>query len=161
MKTCAKCKLAKSKSDFGKRSSSKDGLNYYCKNCDSANCKAYYSKNKTKIKLKVLAWQASNKEKVNSYKKKNKLNNPDYDLMRTHGVNKKQYDNMFNKQNGCCAVCRINQSEFKRSLAVDHDHKTGKIRGLLCDRCNVALGMVRDSKDVLCKLIIYLEQSEE
>lgn len=58
-----------------------------------------------------------------------------------------------------CEVCAIPSSEFKKGLCYDHDHQTGKFRGWLCSRCNVALGMTRDRIDVLEKLILYLKKN--
>lgn len=59
-----------------------------------------------------------------------------------------------------CEVCGILASELKKSLCFDHDHMTGKFRGWLCTRCNVALGMVRDNPNVLRALIDYLESKK-
>lgn len=56
-----------------------------------------------------------------------------YSLKRLYGITPEQYDELFEKQNGCCAVCGRHQREFKTRLAVDHDHATGEIRGLLCN----------------------------
>ncbi len=66
------------------------------------------------------------------------------------------YQAMFLQQNGNCAICGTNQSQLKRELALDHDHATGKLRGLLCDRCNVGLGMFQDNKERLLQAIQYL-----
>jgi hypothetical protein len=71
---------------------------------------------------------------------------------------------IFNKQNGVCAIC-FQKERSKRKpnhfginkLAVDHDHKTGKIRGLLCNCCNTAIGRFNDSIAVLQNAISYLE----
>ena len=62
---------------------------------------------------------------------------------------------MYNNQNGCCAVCGKHQSEFKRIFDVDHDHVTGKVRGLLCRSCNTGLGYYETKKDLFK---IYLKQ---
>jgi hypothetical protein len=58
-------------------------------------------------------------------------------------------------QNGVCAAC-FKTCSIKKNLAVDHDHKTGKVRGLLCQNCNVALGHARENPDVLRRLAEYL-----
>lgn len=57
-------------------------------------------------------------------------------LKQKYGIDLKQYEVMLKEQNYRCAICNKHQSHFKRSLHVDHDHKSGKIRGLLCFRCN-------------------------
>lgn len=78
-----------------------------------------------------------------------------------YGITPEQYDQMFREQGGLCAICGL---EGKKTLAtqrfalhVDHDHKTGKVRGLLCHNCNTILGNAGDSPDVLVKAIAYLE----
>lgn len=69
-----------------------------------------------------------------------------------------EYDKLFLNQSGCCAVCKRHQEEFKRALAVDHCHITGKVRGLLCGGCNTCLGHVKDSIDLLNVLVSYLKE---
>ena len=64
---------------------------------------------------------------------------------------------MFLEQDGCCKLCNKHQSLFKRRLAVDHCHSTGRIRGLLCGNCNKGLGNFQDSKILLHKAIEYLK----
>lgn len=58
-------------------------------------------------------------------------------LKRLYGVSKEQYEGMLSKQGGCCAICKRPPKRYR--LAVDHDHKTGKVRGLLCSPCNLVL----------------------
>lgn len=65
-----------------------------------------------------------------------------------------QYDQMFEKQNGTCLLC--NKIEIGKRLAVDHDHETGKIRGLLCQRCNCVLGLADENIDLFYKLINHI-----
>lgn len=59
-----------------------------------------------------------------------------YMLKYNYGITAEQYEALLQKQNGCCAVCERHYTEFARQLAVDHDHHTHEIRGLLCDHCN-------------------------
>lgn len=82
-------------------------------------------------------------------------------LRSRYGISGVDYAAMLEKQRGVCAVCgqaevAVFRGRLKR-LAVDHDHKTGKIRGLLCLQCNSALGIVRDDAELLHKLAAYLE----
>jgi hypothetical protein len=80
------------------------------------------------------------------------------------GINIEQYQKMFDEQNGCCAVCGETETEIHprsgrlRRLAVDHCHKTGKVRGLLCNNCNRAIGLLKDDPTVLRSAINYLEK---
>lgn len=59
-----------------------------------------------------------------------------YHLKRLYGITEEQYDELFSRQDGLCAVCQRDASEFSVRLAVDHNHKTGEVRGLLCNFCN-------------------------
>ena len=79
-------------------------------------------------------------------------------LVRKYGVTLAEYETMLADQNGVCAICETT-NDTVRPLAVDHDHTTGKVRGLLCDRCNPGIGYFRDKIDVLRKAITYLEEA--
>lgn len=68
-----------------------------------------------------------------------------------------EYELILQSQAYRCAICRKHNSEFKISLAVDHDHETESIRGILCVRCNLALGAVNDSVHILLNMIDYLK----
>jgi hypothetical protein len=63
---------------------------------------------------------------------------------------------LFQKQGGKCAICGVDQSVLKMKLCIDHDHKTEKIRGLLCWWCNLGLGYFRDKTNLLEEAIRYL-----
>lgn len=80
-------------------------------------------------------------------------------LKNRHNITLIQYNQMFTNQSGNCAICNINQIKLKRRLAVDHCHKTGKIRGLLCERCNVSLGNFNDNVETLKNAILYLSKN--
>ena len=67
---------------------------------------------------------------------------------------------MLEAQNGVCAICGEARPE-ERTLHVDHDHETGAIRGLLCVRCNNAIGDLRDDNDLARKLADYLDRDDE
>ena len=79
-----------------------------------------------------------------------------------YGLTVAQYDEMFAAQGGCCAVCGRPESRMKGGkvarLSVDHDHKTGKVRGLLCDKHNRALGLLGDSADIVECAAAYLRR---
>lgn len=68
-------------------------------------------------------------------------------LKQTYGITLKDYNEMVTRQNKKCAICGRSQSEFPRRLFVDHDHKTGKVRGLLCPGCNLGLGYFEKYKE--------------
>lgn len=106
--------------------------------------KAYYIKNRQQI-------LATKKEKV-------RILRPH--LMERYGITPEQYDAMFYEQGGGCAICGREDSGRKnhKLLCVDHDHKTGKVRGLLCDECNNGLGRFQDDPELLMAAINYLQQ---
>ncbi len=93
--------------------------------------------------------------------RKCKRNTRAYSRESFHGINEAQYELMLKSQNGVCAICgkletMKHQSGKLRSLAVDHNHKTCKIRGLLCNRCNIILGQFNDDPRLLEKAAQYL-----
>ena len=77
-----------------------------------------------------------------------------------YGLNKEQYMAMLEAQNGTCAICQKVNSKGAW-LAVDHCHTTKKVRGLLCQKCNIALGQVNDNPAILAGMIAYLITSSE
>lgn len=85
----------------------------------------------------------------------NGILNPDGSTFTT--VN---YDRLYQVQQGRCAVCKKHQTEVKKRLGADHDHTTGKIRGLLCDPCNRGLGLFKDNIELLLAAINYLEATK-
>lgn len=81
-----------------------------------------------------------------------------YDLTRKYGIASEEYEEMYSAQNGQCAICGTHADESIRGLFVDHDHSSGKVRGLLCIRCNGLLGYCDDTETVLIKAIEYLQK---
>ena len=85
----------------------------------------------------------------------------EYDLelhmKRAYGLDFKDYERMLEEQNGVCAICiSPPPNNRKTRLAIDHCHKTGKVRGLLCDKCNRSIGLLKDDVSVLKSAIKYL-----
>lgn len=74
------------------------------------------------------------------------------------GMTLEEYDLMLTNQQGCCKVCGDHIEDLSKFLAVDHNHITGNVRGLLCNRCNVALGMLREDTNIMKNLIKYVEE---
>lgn len=130
--------------------------------------KQYYQNNKEKIHLRAKEWALKNKEKVNKRKKdyynKQKFRIKAYYLKATFGITLKQYDEMFEKQNGLCAICFKKEQRLIDNipvrLSVDHNHATGKIRALLCGLCNKGIGNFKDNIDLLKNAIEYLKKFE-
>lgn len=80
----------------------------------------------------------------------------DYKYKSNYGITIDDYNAMFEEQQGCCAICQKHQSEFKKSLHVDHNHKTGQIRGLLCHNCNLAIGRLQDNPVIISRALEYV-----
>ncbi len=87
----------------------------------------------------VRNWKKNNPEKVRLTKRKN--------MLKKYGLTIELYDQMLAQQNHSCNICLKHESEFKTRLSVDHCHKTGRVRGLLCNVCNTMLGQWKDDKE--------------
>jgi hypothetical protein len=144
-KICTKCDISKNLTEFPIRNNSKDGHAGQCKLC----CQLY-NKN----------WKKSNPEYYKTLWKDNKLSETDRRLTRLYGTTLDQYNNLLRIQNGKCKICGKSATEFKRNLAVDHCHKTGKPRSLLCSNCNTGLGAFKDSIELLGLAQLYIKEHE-
>ncbi|MCI0440747.1 MAG: endonuclease VII domain-containing protein [Chloroflexi bacterium] len=84
-----------------------------------------------------------------------------YQLFYHYGITLEEYDAMVKKQKSVCAICKRAPDPHKRqkALFVDHDHATGRVRGLLCNKCNTSLGGFSDSPFVLRAALDYLEEN--
>lgn len=112
-------------------------------------------KNPDKIKKQKKKWRDNNKDKVkNMRRRRYLLADRNSQLVLRYGVTLEDYSKMLEKQNFCCAICGKNQSEFKKALHVDHNHKTNKVRALLCWKCNYYLGIFEASKDKFEKYLV-------
>lgn len=84
-------------------------------------------------------------------------------LKNRYGVTSEEFDSMFEKQSGLCKICKKPETMVRKgevlSLVVDHNHVTGYVRGLLCHRCNTAIGFLRESPEVIRKAASYLESA--
>lgn len=110
-------------------------------------------------------WASKNKDKIShqnkKYKKKNEGKNYKNSILKTSfGITLEDFQDLLEKQNGVCAICNlpeISKHQFGvKNLAVDHNHITGKIRGLLCNKCNLTLGLVNENITILNKMISYI-----
>ena len=116
-KICPLCDEEKLLTEFNKKTSRKDGLDYKCRACAK-----------------------------------------DLKMKQRYGVTPQQYKFMLDSQGHRCYICR---GGSKRSLVVDHCHMTSKIRGLLCDSCNLGLGKFRDSPLLVERALQYLRRNDE
>jgi Fe2+ transport system protein FeoA len=104
-----------------------------------------------------------NREKVNSLARRVYKNNPEIGKkarvrrrFREYGITEEQRIDMIRKSAGHCTICKE-----PAPLVIDHCHGSGKVRGLLCNKCNTALGMFKDSTEILSSAIEYLEKSKK
>jgi hypothetical protein len=83
----------------------------------------------------------------------------DYDLNRNYGINHEIYLKMLKEQHGCCKICGVTEEDASgKRLHVDHNHATGQVRGLLCTRCNTAIGKFKDDPEIIRNAIAYIER---
>jgi hypothetical protein len=138
MKICSKCGESKPIDNFRLQAKNGKNKNYrrtYCLPCD----REY--------------------ERVNrrDYRK-------NWQLKNHYGITLEQYKEMLKEQNGLCAICGNPETdkigETLSTLAVDHDHETGRVRGLLCKKCNTAIGLFFENIDTIKKAIKYLKRKE-
>jgi hypothetical protein len=155
VKTCTKCKVSKSLSAFHKDRTRKDGLKVWCIACSKAANQAAYQRRMEDPEKRA----AHNARAVTWWK-----NNPDKrreaHLKSTYGITLEEYNTLLVQQNNVCAICR-EQPSTDAYLVVDHCHSTGKIRGLLCITCNLAIGYFKDEPKYLLSAVSYLESSSK
>lgn len=132
MKTCTTCNIAKPAADYHWHYKDKGIRRTSCKVCRS---------NVEKIRQRQEAYKATRKE---------------YTLQKGYGISVEEYNLKLKEQNGGCQIC--GRPPKNKSLAVDHCHTTGKIRGLLCSYCNVGLGHFHDKPELLNKAADYLRK---
>jgi len=142
--------------------------------------KKWYSDNKDRLKQKMKDnhvknidrdkkrssdWYENNRELTIERAKRNytsdKSKKRDSNLKRSYGISLRDYDSMFERQNGRCAICGVHADSLSVSLCVDHNHKTGKVRELLCRKCNFALGYMNDDISIFKSALLYLEKHEK
>lgn len=146
MKTCTACSKEKPFSAFSK--DKRRGYQARCKECRKAE---------------VNAWRAKNRDAYNASERKRYAESPakwERHLRSKYGITAAEYAERLNKQDGCCAICKANAESIGQTLAVDHDHKTGAVRGLLCAMCNRMLGCAKDRPEVLRSGADYLINAE-
>ena len=106
--------------------------------------------------------KAQRNEYMKVWRDKNSRKVKNASLKKAFGITLDDYDNLLNGQNGVCAICKKKETlkqkgkDMPQDLAVDHCHSTGKVRGLLCRKCNTGLGNFHDSPETMLKAIDYL-----
>lgn len=111
----------------------------------------YYLSHQTELKKRRRQRYAANREYERAKQRRNHL-------WRKYGITPEEYDDMFEAQNGECAICGTRTPGSTGSFFVDHCHETGDVRGLLCFSCNIALGNFKDNGLILRRAIDYLQK---
>ena len=124
---------------------------------------SYRVLNKTKNAIRKKANYDKDPEKYLARTREWNLLHPDYGRQRgwkRAGIKltPKEYDVIYNKQEGKCDICGKHQTKQKKKLAVDHDHDTGQVRGLLCNRCNLGISWFEDDPDWVVNAVDYLDK---
>ena len=137
----------------------KDGRRPECKECFDARRRRWYERNRDREIARVRSWQQTNPERVKAWARKNRDKRlkklREIHLRNKFGLTPEDYDDILEAQGGVCALCGYPPTPGI-SLHVDHDHGTGEIRGLLCVRCNNALGLFREDPDLLKRAARYV-----
>jgi len=152
-KICKKCLKDLPFSEFYPHKTSKDRLTYACASCEIKSVKKWNEKNKAKRKLYMSQYCEENWEILRiKWKEKN--------LQKLYNFSYEEYTKLLVEQDNKCAICQYESKPTdKFTLCVDHDHETGKVRGLLCNNCNRSLGLLKDNIIVLNNAIKYLEKN--
>lgn len=139
-KKCTVCKKDTLLTEYYNKASSKDGKYSRCRSCDQIARKAWRTKHPIRSKESARRRQ----------------------LKFVYGITEEDYQRMLVEQGGACAICQATENKYAgefRSFAIDHNHDTGDIRGLLCNQCNRGLGMLGDTVESLNRVVAYLERS--
>lgn len=158
---CARCKIPKSTSEFPVVTArGKKRYSSYCTDCINGYARDFRSKDVAAFRQKANLYYQANAERKRELARRWRANagvQRAYNLRSQYGISLDDYQVLLDKQQGVCAVCKKPPQGKRKFLAVDHDHQTGKIRGLLCTTCNVGLGALQDNPDLLRAALVYLE----
>lgn len=141
-KTCTRCHEEKSPSEFYRDRTRKDGLYPQCRKC-AAQAKKGSRKSDPEYQRQ---WRQRNPDKYRAISRR-------AELKRKYGITVSDYEGMYAKQEGRCAICK----KAEEILAIDHCHDSGRVRGLLCKACNRGIGMLQDSPELLESAVRYLK----
>lgn len=170
MKTCNGCKLTKEISEFDKDRGKKDGLRTICYVCTSERRKATYYQDVEVSRKRMRDYRLkdieSHRSKAREYYWKNRVKirarhrEAGYRVSRNstikckYGITEDQFQKLVVLQQNKCAICL---QPAEGVLRIDHDHNTENLRGLLCHKCNVALGLFSDNPEIIRRAAFYIE----
>lgn len=148
-KKCSNCGITKISSEFTKDKQKRGGLSSYCRDCIRSRWLSLSVKRRRYLRKQ---WKIKNPDKWALAQRKCRLKT-------RYGLSPETYNKLLENQKFSCAICKSSTTKSKRFkyFLVDHDHKSGKVRGLLCDYCNRGLGCFEDSIERLEKAIGYIQ----
>lgn len=164
MKRCYRCGEVKEPDQFDADPKRKDGRRAACRACGCEMARIWYRKNKDRARQNQRRWAAKNREYRNArsltwyHANKSRLT-PVLRRQKAatkYGLTHAEFAELVMHHHGMCAIC----SRKTKRLMLDHCHKTKRVRGLLCQSCNAALGLFADSRERLQAAIGYLEKAE-
>lgn len=158
MKTCGRCGEPKPLLEFTRRSAVKSGYGSWCLVCASGYSKTKYNRNPTEGRKRVQSFRESNPSYSSEYQRNRRKFFPekvkDAQLRHKYGISIDDWNRMFKQQKGACAICKAK----KVCLCVDHNHRTGAVRELLCAQCNYAIAHLKDSATLALEAARYLKR---
>ena len=144
LKICRSCQQAKPRSEFGRMSQNWDGYKHKCKACYVEYQRQWRLKNPEAARRKEREWRQRNPQSQR----------PRH-LRHRYGLEVDTYQQLVVRQGGACAICGT-VADDPWNMQVDHCHTTGKIRGLLCHKCNKGIGLLGDDPDRVAAALRYL-----
>lgn len=153
-KICRICGDLKNRSEFYPKSDAKDGLRSTCKSCNSEESKKWGKQNKNRSYKIHKNYRESNPEKIKEIQRNTK-----YKL--NYGITTADFEKLYSSQGEKCEICKKSTDKISTNMCVDHDHDTGKVRGILCRKCNSALGLFTDNEEILENAISYLKKHKQ
>lgn len=144
---CTECKEILSIDKFPERAGR-------CRPCKAVYQTRWYFKNKERAQANGKVYRAQNKNRI-------KLNQRKYWARKKFGLTYEQLRDIESKNNGRCWICNKTEEENGIGLALDHNHVTGEVRGLLCRMCNIGLGAFKDNVELLERAKSYLTVRDE
>lgn len=159
-KICTRCHAEKPLDQFYPEKRGSMGRHAECIICLRERKKRERQANPTVYRDQAKRYRASRPDQTKKIGRKSTLKSK-------FGISPEEYQTFLDDQLGVCAICKQpetvidSKTGLVKRLSIDHDHKTGRVRRLLCGKCNSALGLFKDSPDILSAAILYLQQHEE
>lgn len=169
MKNCTRCLVEKNEDEFYiQKSKWGDRPSSWCKNCICIDRKNFRDSNPGILRKRRKEYRQRNSQVIDArckeWRKKYFERHPykqfEYRIKSEYGITAHQFHEMIIEQENKCALCEkyFNHNGTKTNFGIDHCHKTGKVRGLLCYQCNSAIGYVKESTTTLEKMIAYIKK---